>query len=353
MRQITSSMRRRHGGFSLVEIMVGLAIGMLAVTVILQVLALSEQRKRTTTGAGDALTNGVMLFYNLKREVSMAGFGFGAKEAFDCPLKWSVGGTNIATAIRLAPVTINPSASVIPAGDANTDRLLIVYGNYNGQPQGSPINQGAASTVLTGSVRGAFAVGDRVIAIAPGCGTDQLLTTVTAATEASVTVAASVSGSVLYNLGPAPVIQAYAIRGGRLTVCNYLETDCGLAASKDDPSVWVPIANNIVSLRAQYGRDAASPADGIVSVYDQTTPTAGASGAGCNWARMPAMRLALVARSSQYDPGEVTAAAPVWAGSTDAPIDLTSHAQWKHYRYKIFEGVVPIRNVTWMGGAEC
>jgi type IV pilus assembly protein PilW len=45
-------------GFSLVEIMVGLAIGMLAVIVILQVFALSEGRKRTTTSGGDAQSNG-------------------------------------------------------------------------------------------------------------------------------------------------------------------------------------------------------------------------------------------------------------------------------------------------------
>ena len=52
--------RRAHQhGFSLIEIMVGVVIGMIAVLVIYQVFAAAEGIKRNTTSAGDAQQNGL------------------------------------------------------------------------------------------------------------------------------------------------------------------------------------------------------------------------------------------------------------------------------------------------------
>ena len=52
--------RYSEAGFSLVEIMVGLVIGMFSIIVMLQLFSLSEERKRTTTGGSDAMSEGVM-----------------------------------------------------------------------------------------------------------------------------------------------------------------------------------------------------------------------------------------------------------------------------------------------------
>src|SRR5690606_9444250 len=103
-------------------------------------------------------------------------------------------------------------------------------------------------------------------------------------------------GSKLFNLGRAPHIVAYAIRGGNLTVCDYLRNDCGLAADKDNAAVWVPIGANIASLKARYGRDTSAARDGTVDVFDQETPAFQQ-----DWLRVRALRLALVARSAQYE----------------------------------------------------
>lgn len=360
----------RSTGFSLVEIMVGLAIGMLAVIVMLQVFALSEGRKRTTTSGGDAQSNGAVMLYQLQRDISQAGYGIGAVNLFNCNVTWPVAsGSSIATAIPLAPVTINPSAAIIPAGDLNTDRLLVVYGNTNGEPQGNAITAHAAAvyTVQMPSAfkAGANGVGDKVIAAPDACG-NLIIDRITAVAANAVTVATGVTGvtlTTLYNLGPTPTILAYAIRGGNLTVCNYIVNDCGLAANIANPSIWVPMASNIVGMRAQYARDTSGTMDAIPDVYDQTTPTT-----GCGWARASAVRLALVARSSQFEKGLVTTTAinvgsPVtpltWAGNAGAPIigaagsalgpDTAIDEPWKHYRYKVFQTVVPIRNVAWMG----
>ncbi|WP_157889168.1 PilW family protein [Herminiimonas arsenitoxidans] len=356
---------RRSTGFSLVEIMVGLAIGMLAVIVILQVFALSEGRKRTATSGGDAQSNGAVMLYQLQRDISQAGYGMSAASLFNCNVTWTVAsGSALATAIPLAPVTINPSLDIIPAGDVNTDRVLVMTGNTNGQPQGNVINNG--TTIYTVQMPSAFAVGDRVIAVPAACGAaNMVLTRITVApptTANTVTVATGAGGTVLYNLGQAPTVSAYAIRGGNLTVCDYMINDCGLLANTDNPSIWVPLAPDIVSMKAQYARDTTAVMDAIPDVYDQTTPTT-----GCGWARTSAIRLALVARSSQYEKELVTTTAintgnpvnaPTWAGNATAPIvaaagtlgpNAAIDEPWKHYRYKVFQTIVPIRNVAWMG----
>jgi type IV pilus assembly protein PilW len=68
----------------------------------------------------------------------------------------------------------------------------------------------------------------------------------------------------------------------------------------------------------------------------------------CRWARASALRIAVVARNSQVDQATVTAQAPVWEGSGGAAIDLSARADWQNYRYKVFETVVPLRNLGWM-----
>jgi type IV pilus assembly protein PilW len=328
----------RQTGFSLVEIMVGLVIGILGVIVMLQVFALSEERKRTTTSTGESQSDGVIALYQLQRDIGQAGYGFTALNLFNCTLTAPVG----AVSIPLAPVIINPPTSIIPVADANSDTLLVSYGNTNGQPQGNPI-AAQAGTLYTVQMPSTFAVGDRVIAAPSACTANLILDSVTASAS-TLTVATGATGANLYNLGPGPKILAYAVRGGNLTVCDYAINNCSTVGS-----AWVPIASNIVSLKAQYGRDTlttVSTADGFAKVdsYNQTTPSG--TGAACGWTRIPAVRLALVARSSQYDKSLITAAAPTWAGGS---INLSAFTDWQHYRYKIFQAVVPIRNVAWMG----
>jgi type IV pilus assembly protein PilW len=359
-------------GFSLVEIMVGLVIGMLAVIVVLQVFSVSEGQKRTTTSGGDAQSSGAIALYQLQNDIGQAGYSVASTSLFNCNVKWVLpSGASIATAVSIAPVTINPATNIVPAGDANTDTILLMYGNTSGEPQGNTIITPGA-TVNTVQMPSAFAVGDKVIVAPSACGATQLvINQISVVGVTSVTLAAGgvTNGTVLYNLGPSPVILAYAVRNGSLTVCDYMQNDCG-SADTSDSSIWVPIASNIVSLKAQYARDTSSPMDSIPDIYDGITPGSASDTSGiapnCGWARVSALRVALVARSSQYEKGPdlVTGSAPNWAGTTAGnptgsasnPIDLSKNPDgtsnnglWQRYRYKLFETTVPIRNVAWMG----
>jgi type IV pilus assembly protein PilW len=379
------SISRTAAGFGLVDILVGMFVAMLATLVVAQVFAVSEGQKRTITGGSDAQTVGSVALYGLERDIRQSGYGANATGLIGCDLQLRAG----VILPALAPVTINHAS--IPAGDANTDTLLVVYGNGNSPAEGDritaqPLAAGSAASpdIYAVQTPASFAAGDRVVAaprIRPSpCGLALAqVASVGTGSAANVVVAsgtgvANLAGGVLYNLGPAPRVRAYAVRGGNLTVCDYLANDCGLAADTGNEAVWVPIAAGIVSLRAQYGRDSSVPMDAAVDVYDASTPPLNvpapsnpALTAQCGWARIPVLRLALVARSAQMEKEVVTttarnspapANAPAWAGEAGSPIvaagaalgpDAAADEPWKHYRYKAFQTVVPVRNVAWLG----
>jgi type IV pilus assembly protein PilW len=349
---------RRAAGFSLVELMIGLVIGMVAIVVMMQVFSVSEGYKRTTTGGDDAQNNGAIALYGLQRDIQQSGLGTNGFQIIGCDVLLRAG----VTLNAMSPVTINHASIPATASDTGSDTLLVVYGNGNGSGEGAKIEAQPSQTTYTvaaaasaASAPGAFVVGasastsDKVIVEAQPRPSPCNLTMepVTAVAGANVTVGtgvAGMSGGILYNVGQAPRVLAYAVKGGNLLMCDYIANDCGAAGNVGNAAIWVPIASNIVSLRAEYGRDTTAPAmDATVDLFDQATPTT-----ACLWARVSAVRLALVARSAQYDKGVVTAAAPAWASSS-AAIDLSGNTDWQHFRYKIFQTVVPLRNMTWLG----
>jgi type IV pilus assembly protein PilW len=65
----------RQKGFTIIELMVGLVIGLIATLIIMQTFSNFEGNKRTTTGIADAQTNGSIGLYMIQRELQFAGYG--------------------------------------------------------------------------------------------------------------------------------------------------------------------------------------------------------------------------------------------------------------------------------------
>ncbi len=369
MARIPSLRQRPQRGVSLVELMVGLVIGAIAVLVVMQVFRLSEGARRSTVGGDDAQITGALAITTLQREIKQAGYGANAFPTLGCSITLP-GGWTIP---MMAPFSINPmlapATPLIPGADPNTDTVLVVRGDKGGSPEGDLVSAQAVQATYSVATPTTFAVGDFVVAaqewiiantprpVATPCAlTLERVTAVVAPSPPTVTVGVGVAGMVngtLYNFGPAPQILAYRVRNGNLTVCDYMVNNCSLAANNDDATIWLPIANGVVSLRAQYGRDTSAPSmDAIVDVFDQAAPAT-----QCDWARVSGLRLAVVARSGELSKvGEepTTAAnAPQWAASDAAPIDLSANPDWQRFRYKTFETTAPLRNMAWQGVQPC
>jgi type IV pilus assembly protein PilW len=369
--------RRRAPGFSLVEIMVGMVIGMFGIIIMLQVFSLAESQKRATSGGGDAQTTGAIALYGIQRDMRQSGHGISDAKLVGCSVLLRAG----VTLTLLAPVTINHA--LIPAGDANTDTLLVTYGSTNGSTQGDGITSQASNQIFAVQTPTTFTFhasdpgkADKVLAtpsVRPSpC--NLILDPVTNVSGANVTLTTGMAGLVggtLFNVGLTPKVYAYAIRNGNLTVCDYTVSDCSDSGSTGNAAIWVPIANNVVRMRAQYGRDTTGTPDGFVDTFNQT-----ALASACDISRISAIRIALVVRSVTFEKTAVTtddtsvdteaALAPNWDGgtvqTTTAPTNPTAvainlalnpdgsaNATWKNYRYRVFQSVVPLRNIAWQG----
>jgi type IV pilus assembly protein PilW len=359
----------------MVEIMVGMVIGLLGIIVMMNLFSNFEAQKRTTTGASEIQNDGAIALFSLQRDIQQAGFGISMKNLFGCNVTVVANPPYPATAFTLpafAPLTINPASSVLPTGDANTDTLLVAYGNSSTQPEGEIIISFASAVpVVTFNSKYQptnvhFLANDEVIfePVTRPSPCNLTLDSVAGSGPTTVSLKTGVTYNIpvvpdnlgkLFNVGN-PVtgtgfkVNGYAIRNGNLTFCDYMLSNCTVTAN------WTTVANDIVSMRAQYGRDdvAINPVmSGIVNVYDQTTPLPASATYACDWLRISSVRLALVGRNGQPEKTLVTAAAPLWAGSGTDPINLAANNPpgftWQNYRYKVFETTVPIRNVAIIG----
>ena len=121
MQRFPSSAPRLHRGFSLIELMVALAVGMVLTLAVFGVLAAAEGRKRVTAGVNDLEQAGNLALYQLDQWVRSAGSGFSGsavvdKSAYGCLLRASRQNKQILPRTEALPA---PFAKVDPDGDGN------------------------------------------------------------------------------------------------------------------------------------------------------------------------------------------------------------------------------------------
>src|SRR6185437_983383 len=115
----STRLRSREHGFSIIEIMVGVVIGMIAVLVIYQVFATSEGIKRNISAAGDAQQNGLLSSFMLGIEIANAGNGLAvaAQDLGSC-----TAAAAMKDSLRPIPLLITPGAD-----DATPDSFVVYY----------------------------------------------------------------------------------------------------------------------------------------------------------------------------------------------------------------------------------
>lgn len=370
----SSSGRRRAAGFTLIELMIGVLIGLLASLAVTQVMVNAEGQKRSTTSGSDAQVNGALALRTLQRELAPAGYGFAAiPAAMGCAMTATFNAAPIAGfSSVLAPIVITPGAT---AGDPDTIRVLasgktsyslplrIVSPGYNPAATATS-TQFPVATVRTVEGPSATTPGDLMIAVINATSPCEVFH-VTADPGTTPTVARADNnwnpagyptkiygdGNFLVNMGSF-VDRTFSVD----TATSSLRQKTFKIAADATPSYEGPVDlfPNIVNLRALYGKD--TNGDQVVDTWDNTTPAGNAQ-----WLQVLAVRVAVVARSAQYEKDPVTFANPSWdvgtavviPGSTTCgaskclALKVDTPADWKHYRYKVFDTVIPLRNMLW------
>jgi type IV pilus assembly protein PilW len=358
--------RGRSRGMSLVELLVAAAIGIIASLVIFQVFAVFEGQKRTTTSGGEAQTSGTLSLFTIERDLRHAGYGFNTPDLVGCTLQgWDQQTGMPLTPTPLVPALITQGVGSTPGVAGAPAPLRVAHGN--GAALGAPV------TILVGSLGVTddfirivnalygFQPGDHVVIAEPGrpCTLAQVNLTPPATGDntrlnlqagtyvnpssgttlptrynnpAGLGTAYTTNGKV-YNIGPTPVIKNFTVQNGQL-----LSQAFGTGAA-------VPNFDNIVQLQAQYGKDTNN--DGVVDLFEEITPAT-----TTDWAAVLAIRVAVVARSGLYEKDEVSPPTiRLWEDSLNPP--TTTGPVWtltpdeRHYRYKVFQTVIPLRNMIW------
>lgn len=374
VRSLTRAASRGEAGFTLIELMVGMGIGLLCTLVVAAVLGAAEGRRRGTMQGSDMQVSGSVALYSLQREIALAGYGF-ANEAASVGCALQVRFNNAVPAVMptvLAPVTITQGA----VGVSDQVRVLASAKFINGNPTTlstvgytvptrivGPYYDPATSVNTVYNVWSSLSVaqGDLMVAVIGAglpCGLFQVTGVPTAGSvpranqptgwnPAGHPAQAAVANSLLVNLGRLSDVILTSDANAKLTVSR-LDTST-LSRTQTE------LQGNIVLMKAMYGRD--TNGDGVVDTYDYSTPTTNAG-----WLNVLTIRLAVAARSAQYEKEEVTASLPLWdvgastavTGTVDCngnskclALKVDNASDWKHYRYKIFDTVVPLRNQRW------
>ena len=360
----------RSSGFTLIEMMIGAAIGMVTTLLIANVLLLAEAQPRAVTSGSDAQVNGALSLYTIQRDVQMAGYGVVASPGgLGCEIRAQRGGVNFTW--LLAPVLIADGPSGAPDSitvlSSATDRYAAPLRIVSDHPSG-------AASFFVNTTMG-VAEGDLMLAVPQTIDANNWCSVfnitgvgnngVQGQSQNQVQHNSGVSGpwnqpggqtifpaagyptgSYLLNLGPL-INRTYSINAG-----NGLQLASFNAANATTETR--EIFPGIVNLQAYYGLD--TDADGVIDSYTTTTPTTNGG-----WRQLVTVRIAIVARSPQLEKDDVThddlqwdvgTAVPVagsaTCGSSNCVTLKVSHlAGWKRYRYKINDVVVPVRNMLW------
>jgi len=332
-------------GFSLIETMVGIVIGMIAVLVIYQVYSAAEGIKRNTTSVGDAQQNGLLSSFMLNIELANAsnGVAYAIKELGTCPATG-----NMSTTFRPIPV-------VITDGGASTTADSFVVNYSLAQRVVAPVpfagNAAAGADYQVQSPNG-FKAGDLIVAISMGGDCAPSRVTAVSAPDVNGVVTLTHTGAavsftsdaVLLNLGPKGSGQrvAYDVDSSSNVLRSTALWDDTGAAGANAPN---PIASNVVNMKLVYGIDNGAggvtwtPATGQWSAANVQAATIS------NLSKIRAVRIGIVVRGEQWDKtlGDYT-----WT-LFEAPVLLTGTipAAGGNYRYRTYETIIPLRNPIW------
>lgn len=345
MRACNKLTHSHQTGFSLVEIMVGLVIGLLATLVIMQVFSVFEGQKRTTTGTSDAQTNGSMALYAIVRDAQMAGFGLPVYDTENPPLKCNPSPTvdhdNDAGTpnIDMFPVVITDSA------DANgSDRIAVRYGptpmggvpvkilSVAGNTVGVDNNLGCQNGDIAMISNGAACVMTRVDDADLAADTTHITLQSAAGAVANASIACLGGWNQFL----------YQVNNNRLELNG------------------APSTADIVNIQAQYGISNA-PNDNLVQSWVDASGATWGAPSVVNRNRIKAIRVAVVARNGLLEKEDVTFSCTTAKGTLNngpcawddsnvdaAPaIDLSGDPDWQRYRYRVYETIIPLRNMIW------
>lgn len=348
--------KSQQQGFTMTELAVGAAIGLIGMVVIFGTFTNSTAISENISSLSDAVQNGSIGLYTIEQDARNAGYGINSDELLGCTVE--AYDNTITSGTQTFSFLLSP-VEIVKGTPAQSDTLRINYSNvgniipskltldYDGtaNPLVLTTNYGYdLGTVLLLASAGKPCTMRQVSAIASADGDNGIFHDTGLYTDSNGVEKAIffnkpgghgttyAIGSSVYNLGPTPQLNEYTVSDNKLMLSNRLFS-----------VTPTTVVTDVVQLKASYG---AVDDTGHVTFTD-TTP-ANVS----DWKKITSIRVALVARSRtpDYKAGRgaacgITTMPVTWSGGV---LDLTNtSADWKCYRYRVFETTILLRNMIW------
>jgi type IV pilus assembly protein PilW len=342
-------------GFSLVEIMVGMTLGLFTVIIIMQVISVFENQKRTTTAGSDAQENGLMAIVQLEQDIRSAGAGLIDSAVFACNTIYSqyngvvpAPGVPATAGAPMAPVVITDG------GTTGSDTISLTRGtDFLGSiPVTLTDTMPQPSSELNVSRTLGFVDGKLILVLQDNhCTVMQVSQVQGSALKVQHNPGGSYpynpEGS-FYNASPGDTWPLYTTGAKILSFGSFLVNTYSINANyslqlvsdvSGAASSTAVLVKDIVSLQAQYGVSAV----GVQNVSNWVDATG-------EWAfnaldlahvkRIKAVRVTVVARSGKKEAGNVTTSAP-------GGVNISTLPGWQRYRYRVYTTIIPLRNIIW------
>ena len=335
-------------GFSLIELMVGLTLGVVGMLIVAQVLSVSGGYQASIAAAGEAQSIGNLSLYTIERDLKQAGYGIASPSLLGCQLTGYDNTRGVSISQRLYPVAI-----VAPVSANDSDTITIAYGTSDtrmGLVYLSTAYNGSGADILVGNRYG-FSVGEffllsQITTPATPCVLGQISglpapyngsNVSHASMEAGVTYRYNKSGGLgqafiannvgeFYGLGSTFSFNTYSVNTAKELVQQSVLSGNSLV-----------IAENVMAFKARYGHD--STGDGTIDTWDTVIPATAAA-----WAATTNVRMGLAVKNPRRELTAVTASPlELWPGGPT----ITLATEDQHYRYRTYNVVVPLRNMIW------
>lgn len=347
---------KEQKGFSIVELMVGLFVGLLVLLSAYNSVEVLQNSKATMMSSNSALANAISGMHLLGSEIRSAGLGLSANNQIACTnLNAWYSGAVVSNGERIAPV-------IIVDGGNGPDEIQVFYGDsvLSAAPAQLLVTMASSTDTLTINQ----AIGNQVAGLAllasPVDGAPCTLVEITNVnTAGDNAVLSHESGDSLYN--PADPDTTYTTSAAYTTDSlvlsigdlhwlnwgvnnNHLEVTNLLTGATDE------LAENIVDIQAQYGVTNGFSNE-ISQWVNATDDWANLDSANIN--RIKAVRIAMVVRSAKRENTldeqgncSTTTQQPVsWPGGPILHIDQLN--DWQCYRYRTVRTIFPLKNMLW------
>jgi type IV pilus assembly protein PilW len=377
---------------TMVELLVAMTIALFVTLAVTNLLIAGENHKRTTTSTNDADQTGSYSFNALDRVLRGAGSGFAESayptdrgvlgcrlnaaailpraSAFPAPFNTFLGG--VPANLRVAPVLIAQDQSP----DGLSDVIVAMGGSGDeGGVSRQETGVGSSTSLILDNVVG-FSTSDLVLVSqsgTPDCLLEEVQTIsspnlnlggtyYTAGATTSISTLAASTSTYITPLGNAASYNLQFMLFGvdaNHTLYSYdLLQNQSLVQNPGSIDAAQPITDGVYQLHAIYG--VATTGNGIQNAWagpgDPNYTITALMASPTTMQNIMSVRVSLLVRGEYYDKNIVTPATIVMfngltnAGGTSLAQNVNLSASDQHYRYRLFEFTIPLRNMLLLAG---